>query len=241
VVPRSIVGTGYAASVLAGSDRHPYVAVDPTDEDSPDGPSLDAAIHDALAHADYAYCYLPHVDALSHDHGPDSDAYRTGLRTACEGVERALDAVPEARAERTLVLTLADHGHVPTAPDARLDLTGDPVVARALVRVDGDPLAPTGGPRSASLHLREGTVDRVVAHLRESTDAHVFTRETVCSDLELFGPDPGPRARERCGDVVVVPREGSVWHEPLSHRSLHGGLSPREMLVPFAAVRLSEL
>jgi hypothetical protein len=38
-----------------------------------------------------------------------------------------------------------------------------------------------------------------------------------------------------------VPREGSVWHEPLSHRSLHGGLSPREMLVPFAAVRLSEL
>jgi hypothetical protein len=137
--------------------------------------------------------------------------------------------------------TPADHGHVPTAPDTRTDLTADPVVSEALVRVDGEPLAPSGGPRSVYLHLREGTTDRVVGHLRESTDAHVFTRETVLSDLELFGPDPGLRARERCGDVVVVPREGSVWHESLAHRSLHGGLSPREMLVPFAAAWLSDI
>lgn len=59
--------------------------------------------------------------------------------------------------------------------------------------------------------------------------------------LESLPFDPGPRACERCGDVVYLPREGSVWHEPLAHRSLHGGLSPREMLVPFAAARLSEV
>lgn len=241
VVPEAIVGTGYASAVLAGSDRRPYAPVDPTEGEAGTGPSLDAALRDALAHADYTYCYLPHVDGLSHDHGPNSDAYRAGLRVACEGVERALDSVPEPRAERTLVLALADHGHAPTAPDARTDLTADPVVAEALVRVGGEPLAPTGGARYAYLHLRDGTTDRVAAHLREHHDGHVLTREEVLSGLELFGPDPGPRARERCGDVVYLPRAGSVWHEPLAHRSLHGGLSPQEMLVPFAAARLAAL
>ena len=80
--------------------------------------------------------------------------------------------------------------------------------------------------------------------LDDRLDARVFTRERLDA-RGLFGGSLGPAARRRCGDVVVVPREEAAWYDDGgdvgSLVGMHGGLSPAEILVPFAAARLSTL
>lgn len=239
VQPAATLGTSYSEAVLAGSSRHGY------DDAAEAGRSIQTVFAQATEPT-YLYCYLPHVDALSHRHGPDAEEYREGLATACEGVEQGLDAaVSEGQIdpERTLVLAVADHGHVPASPAVFTDLTADPVVRESLQQEDGEPIRPTGGPRSAFLHLRADRIDRVRTHLTEQFDGHVFDRETALDELALFGPEPSDRARRRCGDLVCVPREGAAWfgESMAEKRSLHGGLAPEEMLVPCASARLSEI
>ena len=62
----------------------------------------------------------------------------------------------------------------------------------------------------------------------------------------LFGPaTPAERARERIGDLVLLPHENYYFHhyptprqKALTMIGRHGGLAPEEMLVPFLAARL---
>jgi hypothetical protein len=51
------------------------------------------------------------------------------------------------------------------------------------------------------------------------------------------------RFRERCPDLLAVPREGFAWYDDghLAKVGMHGGLHPDEMLVPFAAARIDTL
>ncbi len=53
--------------------------------------------------------------------------------------------------------------------------------------------------------------------------------------------------KSRVGDILILPRGNlTLWysrpgHERFKLRGMHGGLSPDEMLVPFAATRMSAL
>ncbi|MFC6723904.1 alkaline phosphatase family protein, partial [Halobium palmae] len=74
-------------------------------------------------------------------------------------------------------------------------------------------------------------------------DALVLSKAEAI-DRELWGPgEYGEAFRERCGDLLVVPRDRGVWYERghLGLVGMHGGLTREEMLVPFATARLSEL
>lgn len=238
VQPTTTLGTPYAEAMLTGSTRHGY------DDATAAGHSIRTHLERAMEPT-YIYCYLPHVDALSHRHGPDADAYRTGLATACAGIEQELDALAAGITdpERTLVLVVADHGHVPASPETITDLTADPVIRESFSCLQGTPIRPTGSPRSAFLHLRADRIDRVRDRLHERFDGHIFDRETALNERALFGPDPNDRTRRRCGDLVYVPHKGGAWfgESVTEKRSLHGGLDAREMLVPCVAARLSDI
>ena len=94
-------------------------------------------------------------------------------------------------------------------------------------------------------HLQAGTVEETRRAL-SAYDATVFTRQAAL-DRNLFGDRPVTDLfRRRCGDLLVTHRELGVWFgdvEPaeLSLVGMHGGCNPAEMLVPFAAARLSTL
>ncbi|QZY00667.1 alkaline phosphatase family protein [Halobaculum rubrum] len=110
---------------------------------------------------------------------------------------------------------------------------------------DGDPLPPVGGARNVHLHLRPGTTEEVIEYLDRTFEGRAFTREEAL-DRDLFG-DRGvsDRFRRRCGDVVFVHRRKAVWRgdEPgkLGYVGWHGGLTPEEMMTPFAVAPLSDV
>lgn len=194
----------------------------------------------------YVYGYLPDIDTVSHEAGTDSDAFQVTLAAVCSQLRTFLDRLDPAVAEETLLLVTADHGHVDTVPEENIDLSDNQALVDTLKRYDdGTPIKLSGSPRNVHLHVRDGAVPDARDALSD-LDATVFTREEII-DSELFGDrEYSSVCRRRCGDLVVVHRNRGVWfgdlepHE-LGHVGMHGGLTPAEMLVPFAAVGAERL
>jgi len=238
------LGDGYSEASLAGASGRTYdstadfaltlrrTVADAADED---GPS-------------YVYAYSPEVDTAAHVEGTRSDRHDAELAALSAALERELvDELDDETAASTLLLTVADHGQVDTTAESRVDLLADPVVADAVERDrHGEPLV-LGGPRNTHLRVREGEREALRSHLAESLDALVLTREEAL-DEDLWGPEtPSETFLRRCGDLLVVSREGMTWYDQggamgdLDLVGMHGGLHPREMLVPFGAARLDAL
>lgn len=209
------------------------------------GEALAAAVT-ASGDPGYVYGYVPHVDHAAHAAGTDSRAYDEAVAAVCEQLSDFAEQVGERTAEETLLLVTADHGQVNTDPERNVDLSANATVTANLRRhADGTPVKTSGSPRNVHLHLRDGTESDARRALSDY-DARVFSRREAL-ERDLFGDRAATdRFRRRCGDLVVTHRELGTWFgdiEPdeLSLVGMHGGLNPAEMLVPFAAARLSTL
>src|SRR3954468_7313611 len=226
IQPASFAPSTYAGILLDGAESQPYRDVE----------GAFGALGDALRAARppvYAYVYIDAVDAAGHQHGPSSAAFDAEATRCLDAIERALPTLPAG----TLVLLAADHGQVDVDP-ARTRFVNElwPGL-RAHLRHDrrGRPLAPAGSARDLFLHTMPGARDHVVATLRglladrAAVDA---TDELVAEGL--FAAPPGPRLRERLGDVCVLPAPGETvwWRErgrfDMRFRGHHGGLTPDE-------------
>ena len=195
----------------------------------------------AVAAADRAYAvvYLPHVDSLMHELGPDDPAALATFDAMLSMLEET--TFPEG----TLVLLTSDHGMTAVDPTRTVYVNELwPELAGLLAEgADGKPLAPAGSCRDLFLHVRPGELQRVQDGLAARLDgtAAVLTTEELI-DARAFAA-PGERLRARLADLVVLPRVGEAvyWHEPgrfVQHlRGQHGGLSPQEMEIPLVAWR----
>jgi hypothetical protein len=134
-------------------------------------------------------------------------------------------------------LVLADHGGVSTPPGAAVRLDHHPVLQDALS------LPPLGEPRTPFLHARGDSLAHLQAYVEgQLGDAFVtLTREQVLQS-GLLGPGPiYSETPHRLGDLVCVARgDHYLARSEGSTLSLgrHGGLSAREMLIPWLGVRL---
>lgn len=193
----------------------------------------------------FVRAYLPQIDAAAHEVGTTAAKYRSELDAVADSLERSLSGVDDETAERTLLIVTADHGHVDTTPDGNLDLLQFDAITNAVgTDAQGTPLF-GGGPRNVHLYTEEPerVRDDLAGELMD--EALVLLREDALSE-GLFGPGkPSETFYRQCGDVLVIPRDRSMWHseerEELEHVGLHGGLHPDEQLVPFAAIQLDEL
>jgi hypothetical protein len=225
--PASFTPSTYDGVLLDGADLHPY-------------DTLEAAFA-ALA-ADlrsgprpvFAYVYSDALDQCGHRDGPSSLAFHGEAVRCLDAIEAGLCALPAG----TVVLLAADHGQVDVDPSRTLFVNELwPGIVDDL-RADrrGRPLAPAGSARDLFLHTAPGAQERVVRGLRERIGERAAVHVTAdLVDEGLFGPAPGPRLRERLGDVCVLPAAGETvwWRERgrfgMRFRGHHGGLTPAEV------------
>jgi predicted AlkP superfamily pyrophosphatase or phosphodiesterase len=165
----------------------------------------------ALGEPGYAYLYWDRIDAVGHEHGPDSREFDAAIVEALDTLERGL------RSTGAIVLVTADHGQVATSP-FRVDWLDElwPELPGLLTH------RPAGSPRDVFLHTREP--ETVIAGLAERLDG-----AEVLPAAELVAPGP------RLADVCVLPAPGRMaWLRPYAGRSTafrghHGGRHPDEV------------
>src|SRR4051794_18610866 len=224
--PASFAPSTYDGVLVNGADMRPYPSVE----------SAFGALADDLADTPapvYAYVYIDAVDAIGHQQGPSSGPFAAVVRRCLDAIARARGTLPAG----TLLLLAADHGQVDVDP-ARTRFVNElwPGL-RAHLRHDrrGRPLAPAGSARDLFLHTMPDARDHVVETLRGllADRARVYATDELVAE-GLFAAPPGPRLRERLGDVCVLPAPGETvwWRErgrfDMRFRGHHGGLTPDE-------------
>jgi hypothetical protein len=223
--PASFAPSTYDGVLLDGADMHPYATLDEAFA------GLAAALH-ASRGPTYAYVYIDTLDAVGHQHGPSSEAFDIEATRCLDAIDRALGTLPAG----TLLLLAADHGQVDVDPSRTRFVNQLWPGIRSHLRHDrrGRPLAPAGSARDLFLHTAPGSQAHVVDVLRAllGAAADVHTTDELVADGLFAGP--GPRLRERLGDVCVLPAAGETvwWRERgrfgMRFRGHHGGLTPDE-------------
>jgi predicted AlkP superfamily pyrophosphatase or phosphodiesterase len=218
VQPHYIGGSQYTLMATRGADRAVFA-------DLVDGVRLlVSALTDRRGYA-YGFLYWDRIDAIGHEHGPDSPQFDAAARSALDALELALGGGSGRPVSPLTVLLCADHGQIAVSPD-RVDYLDE--LWPQLPALLSQP-RPAGSSRDAFLHVAPGQQQAVIDGLRDRLD----DRATVVPAVELFG-EIGPRLRERLGDVAVLPAAGrQAWMRSAAagerwFRGHHGGLDDHE-------------
>jgi len=186
----------------------------------------------------YVWAYWGAVDGISHYYGPDNERNSAEFSHYSAAFEQFfLNQISPAARKDTLILLTADHGMVDTPLNSRNVLKTHPGLHQHFL------LNPTCENRFASLYLRPGREDEVRGYF-ETTWPGKFEIITQGDALDagLFGPGlHHPNLKHRIGDLIAVARDESYlwWSEGEDFLlGRHGGMCPKEMVVPFLAARL---
>jgi predicted AlkP superfamily pyrophosphatase or phosphodiesterase len=231
----AIADTTFSRATLRGAAVWPFTAGDGW---------VGEAVAASSSGPGYVVVYVDEVDAVGHEHGPDSHAHVAAATGVLDRLSKLAELLP-ADGE-TLLLVTADHGQTRVHPATTVYVNERiPELVHHLRRGgDGRPLAPAGSARDLFLHVLPGHLDDVEWLLEDLLGETAEVRPThELMDEGVFGA-AGPRLRERIGEVVVLPKAGESvwWREPgrfdMRFRGHHGGLSADEMLIPLAALPL---
>ncbi|MBN2238615.1 MAG: alkaline phosphatase family protein [Dehalococcoidales bacterium] len=243
LIHKSVHDSPYASITMKGSTVVPYVGAEGLEE------ALVTRLSEASSPA-YFFTYWGIIDVIGHRHGIHSQEYLDILNSLFPRLESAMERVPKETAENTVLLVCADHGHINMEPQSTVYLSDYPDLVQNLrTGVNGDKILPWGEPRVMFLSVEEAKIDETCKYLADELEgiATIVKTEDAMKD-GLFGTgEPHPRFISRIGDVMVLPEDNhTVWYaypglDKLSILGTHGGLTPEEILVPFAAVRLSDL
>lgn len=174
------------------------------------------------------YAYYDGIDNIAHSHGFGAH-YDAELRFVDRLVADLLDALPP---NAQLVIT-SDHGQVQIG---NAMLTVDDAVLDDVELLSGE-------GRFRWLHVREGSIDRVLDRARHAHGrvAWVHTRAEL-EDEGWYGGKLSEEFQDRVGDVVLVPFAPVAFVDPADTGETalvcrHGSLTSAESLVPLLVGR----
>lgn len=252
----AIYGDAVDAGIAAHTAQPDHIAHSASSQLTTGGSELNAywnvadmavTVRDTLAAADgptHVTAYVSNIDSISHTTGTAADRSDAQVRMVTEAMRAELveDLDAEA-AERTALLVTADHGHTNVDQSEAVDLDV-PQVQDTLERAeDGEPIPPVGGPRNTQFHVQDGRVEELREYLETNHDVLTLDRAEY-TERGLFGEnlaEPSQTFERRAPDLVAVHKETVMWHHDDDKIGVHGGMTPEEMLVPFAAARISDL
>ncbi|MEK7511163.1 MAG: nucleotide pyrophosphatase/phosphodiesterase family protein [Patescibacteria group bacterium] len=238
-----IAGSTYSTVSQRGSETRPF-----TDDES-----LIRTLSETFGNEHgraYHFLYWDRVDGVEHVHGPRSKQHVAALEDLSSFLMRVVAALPSESVRDTLFILSSDHGQAAIRNEDIIYLNDYVDLETTYTHgPGGKSIYPTGAPHDVFLHIyepkRDATIDYLKRQLAGKADV-ITTKEAV--DRGLYGiGKPSERFLKRVGDVLILPYEGyHVWyrHAPDStfgQLGIHGGLSQREMIVPFAIAPLERL
>jgi hypothetical protein len=199
----------------------------------------------------YFFVHLSNLDTISHEYGPESYEYSAELSVITHLLNKELvEKVDSKTAKETLVLLTSDHGGVSIIPQNTTYLNEFPQLVRNLQSGKGGKrILPTGSARDVFLHIKEDKLTETKDLLEQKIGYKakiVETRDAIKNGLFGLG-DVSSEFSDRAGNLLIIPyRNETVWYAHFKDRRLnlmghHGGLDEKEMLVPLAITKLSNL
>lgn len=181
------------------------------------------------------YLYVGELDHTGHSHGWRSAQWLTQLERLDAAMAELMRRVPRG----TRIILTADHGMVDTDRSHRIDVSSDPVLARDIVAVAGE-------PRLTQLYVPGSDADlaaEVARRWREHLGPRALWVGTQQEADAHLGP-LGERAQSVLGDVLVAMNDTWVVVDPRVHTEaaiampgVHGSLTPAEMRIPLLITR----
>lgn len=197
----------------------------------------------------YFFVHLDSLDTIAHEYGPLSYEYSTELSVISYLLQREIvERIDKKTAQETLLLVTADHGGINVAPDETTYLNGFPqLISNLECGKDGKIILPVGSPREVFLHVKEEKIRETSEFLSEKIGSKarvVETKDMVRNGLFGLG-EVSNDFLERVGNLLILPyRNETVWFKHtdcMRYKGYHGGLSEKEMIVPFAVAELDKL
>ena len=196
------------------------------------------------------YVYYEALDAIAHEHGPQSPHMEAEVDTFLRVFERQFFARLDRKVRDTLIVLSADHGMMAVDPKTTLYVNQHPLFKdlRPLLRRNarGALIAPAGSPRDMFFYVQPGREEEareILARITEGRADVVLTHALI--EQGYFGSLPvSERFLARVGDIVVLPytQESVWWYEKDKFEQKqyghHGGLSPEEMEIPLLLLPL---
>lgn len=179
----------------------------------------------------FIYAYWPGLDAMSHEHGTDSQCvavHFTQLETALARLAHHLKGARSA-----LVIT-ADHGMIDSGPGQVIEVADHPPLAQSLL------LPLCGERRAAYCYVHPHLAGQFEAYVRTELSAYadlVKSSDLLARGFFGLGP-PHPGMDERIGHYTLLMKNGYVIKDWVAGErrhvqyGVHGGLSGEEMKVP---------
>ncbi|GAA3160454.1 alkaline phosphatase family protein [Planomonospora alba] len=221
VAPSHFEGTGFNQAVYRGVG---FVGADGID-DRVEG--VRRALAEPRAHVTV---YYGDLDAAGHMHGWGAPEWLEQLARVDRMAERLAGTLPPG----SVMYVTADHGMV-NATD-RVDADAVPALREGVALLGGE-------ARARHVYAGPGAADAVLENWRGVLgEAAWVASRAEAVESGWFGPRVRPEWLPRIGDVVAVPRDGTVVTasaaEPLesSFTGYHGSLTPAEQYVPLLEV-----
>lgn len=199
----------------------------------------------------YFYIYWDAVDSISHTYGPHTEQYLAELNGFFYLMqEEFIQKMGKNSAEEISILVTSDHGQVNVNPKQTIYLNQySEIVDNFRIGASGNKILPWGSPRDVFLAVKTEKLNQVFEFLTKTLQNKVAVMKIEKALKEgLFGQgNLHKKFRNRVGNILILPRGNStVWYEHFKDEKLdllgmHGGLSPDEMLIPFAVAKGSQL
>ncbi len=200
--------------------------------------SLGEFVVDHPSERNYLYVYWEELDTLAHVYGPDNYRIDNEFASFTQAFEKLfLNRLGLNSLKDTLLILTADHGLVDTRIDPIYELRSIPELANLLH------IFPTGENRFSYLYPRPGNMETVQRLIDEHwPGGFEVIPSQAALQAGLFGPgSPSIHTFSRIGDFVCLAHGKHYlwWSDKQNHLiGRHGGLSPKEMLVPFYVLPL---
>lgn len=188
---------------------------------------------------DFVMLYIPELDQIAHAQGVTSMAWLAAL----EEVDGALRSLCTSLPRGVEVYLTADHGVLDVPSSRHVDVAARDSGIEGNPILGGEPrglqvFAQEGTPRHSIAYaaLPEGAPEAWASHLRDA--AWVLTPEDLV-DAGIWG-HMSTQVRLRAGELILIPKYDDALYDARSPRSearamvgQHGGMSEREMLIPW--------